>query len=148
MWIPSTRPAAEAHISGGEEVPGLGGTVSFYPMWDGVMVVAQISGLPEDGEGIFGMHIHEGEDCGGTGFADSKGHYNPASQPHPEHAGDLPPLFRCCDGRAYLAVVTSRIHLRDVIGKTLIIHAMSDDFRTQPSGNSGSKIGCGVIRKN
>ncbi len=146
MQIP-TRPGAVARITGGREMPALRGSVKFYPMWDGVLVIAEICGLPEQGEGFYAMHIHEGKDCGGVDFSDAGGHFNPEEQMHPMHAGDLPPLIRCCGGRAYFAVVTSRFTLRDVIGKTVIIHSGPDDFRTQPAGNSGNRIGCGVIRK-
>lgn len=146
MRIPA-MPAAVARMAGGREAPELRGLVGFYPMRNGVLVVAEISGLPEQGPGIFAMHIHEGEGCGGTDFSDAGGHFNPEGKRHPEHAGDLPPLLRCCDGRAYFSVMTSRFSIRDVIGRTVVIHSGPDDFHTQPSGNSGGRIGCGVIRR-
>ena len=147
MLMPTGRPAAVAQVRGGREAPGIMGTVEFYPMWNGTLVAAQLRGLPEGGEGIFALHIHEGRDCGGMGFADTGGHFNPGGMLHPEHAGDLLPLFRCCGGRAFLAFVTSRFDVRDVIGRTVVIHAGPDDFHTQPAGNSGAKIACGVIRR-
>lgn len=64
--------------------------------------------------------------------------------PHPFHAGDLPPLLSC-KGRAYLAVITGRFCVKDVIGRSVVIHAGPDDLHTQPAGNAGAKIGCGVI---
>ena len=69
-----------------------------------------------------------------------------AGCPHPCHTGDLPPLL-AWDGRAFLIVRTGRFRLADVIGRTVVIHAMPDDFATQPSGHSGEKIACGVIRR-
>ena len=77
-------------------------------------------------------------------FADAKTHYNPKSCPHPYHAGDLPPLFSA-NGYAYSAVLTDRFTVDEIIGKTVVIHSSPDDFTTQPSGNAGRKIACGVI---
>ena len=72
-------------------------------------------------------------------------HYNPKNQPHPSHAGDLPPLLSC-KGSAYMQVKTDRFRICDIIGRTVIIHSDIDDFRTQPSGDAGEKTACGVIR--
>lgn len=146
MLIPTVPPKAIARLSGGREAPGMTGTVQFYPMWGGVLVVAQVRGLPLRGDGIFAMHIHDGGRCAGPGFESAGSHYNPEETRHPGHAGDLPPLFRCCGGRGYLAVVTDRFSIRDVIGRTVVIHSDPDDFRSQPAGASGSRIACGVIR--
>ena len=137
--------AAEAYVCGDREHPGLRGRVWFIPQADGVLVEAEIWGLPaEPGPGFFGFHIHEGGNCGGKGFANAGGHFNPGGQEHPRHAGDLPPLLGC-GGRAYLAVKTNRFRIGEIIGRTVVIHSRPDDFRTQPSGDSGSRIACGVI---
>lgn len=80
-------------------------------------------------------------------FADAGGHFNPTGQKHPMHAGDLPQLLSA-GGKAYLAVLTDRFSIRDVIGRSVIIHEQPDDFHTQPAGDSGARIGCGVIVKN
>ena len=93
------------------------------------------------------MHIHEGESCSGNEndpFADAGAHYNPGDCPHPQHAGDLPPLF-ASGGSAWNAVLLNRFGIDEVIGKTIIIHQKYDDFESQPSGDSGLKIACGVI---
>lgn len=141
------RPGAIACIKGGSEAPGLSGAVSFYQHSGGVMVVADIRGLPTENEtGFFAFHIHEGDNCCGQDFAGTGGHYDPSDMPHPEHSGDLPPLI-CCRGRAYMAVLTNRFCLRDVVGRTVVIHSGPDDFHTQPAGNSGTKIACGVIHR-
>ena len=147
MLIPTGRPGAVAQVRGGREAPDLRGTVEFFPMWNGVLVAAQLRGLSQGGDGVFAFHIHEGRDCGGPGFADTGGHFNPGGMLHPEHAGDLLPLFRCCSGRAFLAFVTSRFAIPDILGRTVVIHAQPDDFHSQPAGNSGAKIACGVIRR-
>ena len=142
-------PAAAAQIIGGSRFPNIRGTVSFLPMGRNVLVTADIQGLPHSGDpcggGIFTFHIHEGNACSGTDFSDTGGHFNPNACPHPRHAGDLPPLFEC-GGRAFLAVMTDRFSIPDVVGRTVIIHSGPDDFTSQPAGNAGSKIACGVIR--
>lgn len=136
---------AAARIRGSEQFPDIRGSVLFFQEPCAVAVQAEISGLPQNESGFFGFHIHEGADCGGDGFADTKGHLNPDKKPHPSHAGDLPPLLSC-GGRASMAFRTCRFRVSDIIGKTVVIHYGSDDFRTQPSGSAGEKIACGVIR--
>ena len=143
----SIRPAAAAHITGGQEAPGITGDVRFYQYRESVLVTVRLYGLPDNGNGgFFAFHIHEGDSCGGEGFSDTGGHYNPAGTPHPEHAGDLPPLL-LCGGGACMAVRTDRFSIEEVIGRTVVIHSGADDFRTQPAGNSGQKIACGKIRR-
>lgn len=140
------EPAAVAHVRGSEVYPDIRGCVRFRQMDGGVLVTAEIRGLPGD-NGIFAFHIHNGS--GGTGegpFACVGGHYDPADRPHPDHAGDLPPLFGN-RGYAYLSVFTNRFTVDEVIGRAVVIHAKPDDFTTQPSGNSGERIACGEIRR-
>lgn len=142
---------AAALISGSPEYPNIIGKARFYQLSKGVMVVTEAMGLPSSvencGQGIFAFHIHSGENCSGTEsdpFSDALTHYNPHESPHPCHAGDLPPLFGN-KGYAFSAVFTDRFSVKEIIGKTLIIHSSPDDFTTQPSGNSGNKIACGKI---
>lgn len=142
------RAQAAARIAGREGCPGISGTVQFYQTPKGVIVCAEIRGLPGQ-EQVFGFHIHQGTDCGGNmddPFADAMSHYNPHGREHPYHAGDLPPLFGN-HGCALLLFLTDRFSVDEVIGRTVIIHDHPDDFTTQPSGNSGAKIACGVIRR-
>lgn len=147
MWNCSARPDAVAYIQGGAEAPCLSGYVQFYQNQGSVLVVATVSGLPQDSSaGFFALHIHEGGSCFGENFPNTGGHYNPTRAPHPGHAGDLPPLL-LCHGGAYLAVRTDRFSVRDILGRTVVIHSGSDDFKSQPSGDSGTKIACGVIRR-
>lgn len=138
--------SAVAHISGGEKLPGLTGTVRFLPRCGGTLVTADINGLPDTDTGFFAFHIHEGGDCRGGGFPNTRGHYNPEAAGHPRHAGDLPPLLSA-GGRAYCQILTDRFKVSDIIGRTVVIHGGPDDFKTQPSGNAGEKIACGVIRR-
>ena len=111
---------------------------------------ADIENLPKQNVcgSVFGFHIHEGNCCCGNEqdpFAGTKGHYNPNGCPHPYHAGDLPPLF-ANDGEAWMAVLTNRFTLNDILSRTVVVHDKPDDFTTQPSGNSGRKIACGIIQ--
>ena len=141
------KPDAVARIAGGEEVPQLSGCVRFYQENRYVLIVADVSGLPNANEtGFFGFHIHQGRDCSGAGFSRTEGHYNPLGREHPKHAGDLPPLLEC-KGNAYLSVKTDRFSVNEIIGRTVVIHSDPDDFRSQPAGNAGKKIACGVIRR-
>lgn len=141
------RPDAVAQIRGGIEFPFLSGCVQFYQENGHVLIVARIIGLPRESEtGFFGFHIHQGETCCGSDFSGTRSHYNPVDQIHPKHAGDLPALMKC-QGNAYLAVRTDRFSVHDIIGKTVVIHSDPDDFHTQPAGNAGRKIACGVICK-
>ncbi|MBR7133522.1 MAG: superoxide dismutase family protein [Clostridia bacterium] len=137
-------PEAIALVYGKNEAAALFGRVKFYQKNNCVLVVADIEGLPPNDTGFYGFHIHEGASCTGEGFSDSGSHFNPKGTPHPNHAGDLPPLMRCGD-KAHLEVLTDRFKVSDIIGRTVIIHGKPDDFNTQPSGNAGTKIACGVI---
>ena len=137
--------SAIAHVSGGEDYPELRGTVHFFPRCVGTLVVADINGLPNSETGFFAFHIHEGDNCCGSGFPNTGSHFNPEKAAHPQHAGDLPPLLSDT-GRAYSQVLTGRFCVSDIIGRTVVIHSGPDDFTTQPSGNAGKKIACGVIR--
>ena len=141
-----TLPYAVAIIHGSEDYPNLRGQVKFYQRRHCVLIEATIHGLPATETGFFGFHIHAGARCTGADFANTLGHYNPAESPHPDHAGDLPPLMYC-HGDAYLAVATGRFRIGDILGRTVVIHNMPDDFTSQPAGNAGTKIACGVIRR-
>jgi len=83
---------------------------------------------------------------GGADFSGTGSHYDPANRPHPRLAGDLPPLL-ACRGNAYLSVKTDQFSVNDIIGRTVVIHSDPHDFHTQPAGNAGTKIACGVICK-
>lgn len=147
MQFLSNAPDAVAYLRGGSSAPGLFGIVKFYPRQQGTLVVADVFGLPEtNASGFFALHIHEGGSCAGDGFPETGSHYNPDETPHPKHAGDLPPLLSC-QGSSHLTVLTDRFSIPDVIGRTVVIHNGPDDFRSQPAGNAGTKIACGVIQR-
>ena len=141
----NAKPEVYAKIKGNSDYPDLEGTVYFYEVHDGTVVVANIKNMPD--EKFHGFHIHEGENCTGTKqepFKNAGGHYNPTNKPHPKHVGDLPPILSS-NGIVFSAFFTNRFYPEDVVGKTVIIHEMPDDFMTQPSGNAGIMIACGEI---
>lgn len=142
---------AKANINGGKKYPKINGAVTFREVKNGVLVTAKVNGLPQSSDSctgrFFGFHIHEGSSCSGTisdEFANAKTHLNPTNCPHPFHMGDLPPLIEN-NGYAHMTVLINKFKIKDILGKVVIIHDSPDDFTTQPSGNSGSKIACGII---
>ncbi len=150
--IQNRLPDAAAVLQAAPDGRRIEGTVSFYQTPQGVLVTAAVRGLPVTrmacAQPIFALHIHEGSSCTGNAgdpFAGAGTHYNPAGCPHPYHAGDLPPLFTDLTGFAWMAVLTDRFRVPDILGRTVIVHSQPDDFTTQPSGNAGAKIACGVI---
>lgn len=143
------KPQALAWVTGGAAVPTLSGLVRFYNTpYGGTLVEAELFGLPggtqPGNSGFYGMHIHENGDCGDN-FQNVGGHWNPGSAQHPWHAGDLLPLFSN-QGYAWIAFYDKRFLIPEILGKAVVIHRMHDDFHSQPAGNSGEKIGCGLIR--
>lgn len=155
--FPGKIPAAAiAYVKGNPSYPGINGTVSFKNVSNGCEVSVNIEGLPPFSAasgnkpqiGPFGFHIHKFP-CGDAGnpndpFPASDGHWNPTNQPHGNHAGDFPVLFSN-DGISKMTFFTNRFKVRDIINKSVVIHESPDDYRTQPSGNSGKKIACGTI---
>lgn len=144
-------PIAIAEIHGSSAYPNIRGTAIFKKKNDGLILTVEVLGLPTSTEkcnnNIFALHIHSGNSCTGNAtdpFANAGVHYNPYNCKHPQHAGDLPPLFEN-NGYAYLSVYTTRLSFDDILNKFIIIHDNPDDFTTQPSGNSGTKIACGKI---
>jgi Cu-Zn family superoxide dismutase len=130
------------------------GEATFEQVGDKVHVVVYVQGLKPGQE--HGLHIHEVGDCSSGDGMSAKGHFNPHGKPHanpgtPErHAGDLPALKAAKNGRAKvdvkLDVITVSAGPASVIGRGLIVHADPDDYKTQPTGNAGARIACGVIR--
>jgi Cu-Zn family superoxide dismutase len=128
------------------------GEVTFEQVGDKVRVVAQVINLKPDQE--HGFHIHEVGDCSSGDGMSAKGHFNPFGKPHgrgPErHAGDLPALKADKQGRAKLTVdldiVTLSAGPANIVGRAVIVHAQPDDYTTQPTGNAGARLACGVIK--
>jgi Cu-Zn family superoxide dismutase len=130
------------------------GTVSFTPQADGrVLAQVHVSGLKPNGE--HGFHLHEKGDCSAPDATSAGGHFNPAGAPHgpqdgPHHAGDMPALKADASGEADASLMLSGVSVgsgaaNDVVGRGVIVHANPDDYKTQPTGNSGGRIACGVV---
>ena len=142
-------PGAAAWVTGNSANPGLSGLVKFYATpYGGILVEAEFFGLPNSSvpgsTGFYAMHIHENGECA-IPFDRTGNHYSRTPAMHPDHTGDMIPLF-ANQGYAWCAFYDKRIALPEIMGRSVVVHAMPDDFVTQPSGNSGEKIGCGVIR--
>lgn len=150
-------PEAAAIIKGGPLAPQITGVVTFKDAPGGTEVCADIFGLPpyqpaKDNKqpiGPFGFHIHEKGNCEigdpKEPFKAAGEHWNPTNQPHGNHSGDFPVLFSN-DGVARMCFFTNKFMVRDVIGKAVMIHQNPDDYRTQPAGNAGKRLACGVIQ--
>lgn len=130
------------------------GTVTFTQKGGKVVVVAKVSGLAP---GSHGFHIHEKGDCSSGDGMSAGGHFNPLGKPHAHpsttdrHAGDMPMLVADSAGNASLTVeldvITVGSGATDVVGKGVIVHKDPDDYKTQPTGNAGARVACGVIRR-
>lgn len=101
--------------------------------------------------GEHGFHIHEAGDCSSPDAASAKGHYNPSGKRHghhdkaERHAGDLPNLLADASGNVKYSAEVAGLTLAEVIGRSVVVHADPDDYVSQPAGNSGKRIACGVI---
>jgi len=146
----STGPKATATISAisGSNVSGV---VNFRELSGGAVEVhAVLSGVPA---GVHGFHIHDKGDCGDNGNA-AGGHFNPAGAPHaaptvdPHHAGDFGNVTADAYNKVETTFTTHSITVspgpNSVVGHAVILHGNPDDLTTQPSGNAGPRIGCGV----
>lgn len=147
--LAGNHPQAVAWVTGGTQYPAVSGLVKFYETtYGGTLVEAEVFNLPDivhaGSSDFYAFHIHEFGDCS-QNFTKTGDHYNPTMQPHPDHAGDMLPLMGN-QGYAWLSFYDKRFLVRDVIGRSVIIHAHRDNFTTQPSGDAGTKIACGVIR--
>ncbi len=153
MMSPASRPSATAVL-----LPTTGnsarGTVTFTQDGDEVRVRASVTGLKPNAE--HGFHVHEKGDCSSGDGMSTGGHYNPAGKPHgsqagEHHAGDMPSLNADAYGNASASFELKGVSIggpnADLVGKGLIVHRDPDDYKTQPTGNAGPRIACGVIAK-
>ena len=140
-----TKAIAVLHSASGSEVSG---TVTFTKSGDGVKVVAEVSGLKP---GKHGFHVHEFGDCSASDAASAGGHFNPTNDPHAghdadkRHMGDLGNLEADSSGKARLELTDKKMKLSAVLGKAVIVHEKADDLKTQPTGEAGGRVACGVI---
>lgn len=144
-----SKAVAVLHPTAGNNVSG---TVTFTEVADGVQVKAEITGLTP---GNHGFHVHEFGDCSAADASSAGAHFNPTHKPHagpdaPErHEGDMGNVQADASGKAKLEYVDHQISLtndqRSAIGRSVVVHAKADDLKTQPSGDSGARVACGVI---
>ena len=140
---------AVLHPTAGSKVSG---TVTFTEVADGVQVQAEITGLTP---GNHGFHVHEFGDCSAPDVSSAGAHFNPTSKPHAgpdaleRHVGDMGNVEADASGTAKLDYVDHQISLTNdqesVIGRSVVVHAKADDLKSQPAGDSGTRIACGVI---
>lgn len=131
------------------------GKLAVVPMGDGVHVTGEIGGLPPNS--VHGFHIHEKGDCSAVDASSAGGHFNPAGTSHGKaetgahHAGDADNLVADAQGvakvdRHFGGVTLGGGAANDVAGKAVIVHASPDDYKSQPAGNAGARLACGVIK--
>lgn len=151
--MPGSAPGARAQLAptAGNQAAG---TVTFTPAGERVRVVARVTGLSP---GPHGFHIHEKGDCSAPDATSAAGHFNPTGKPHGDpaggehHGGDMPMLVADASGNATLEAMIEAVAIgsgeRDIVGRAVIVHKDADDYKTQPTGNSGARVACGVIAK-
>lgn len=159
-WKGDNAPrTAIAIVKGGPLAPNLRATVWYKDVKGGTEVCVEAKGLPDykpaHGKnppvGPHGFHIHENGDCEvgdpKSPFKSAGGHWNPTNQPHGNHAGDFPVIFSN-HGYAAMCFFTDKFKVKDIIGKAIIIHESPDDYRSQPAGDAGKRLACGIIKSN
>jgi Cu-Zn family superoxide dismutase len=128
------------------------GTVTFTEETEGVRVTANVEGLTP---GLHGFHIHEKGDCTPPDFTSAGGHFNPTGMPHgsptdPEHhSGDFGNLDANQEGVARYERVFNWLSFQGTnsfVGRAVIVHEKPDDLKTQPTGNAGGRLACGLIQ--
>jgi Cu-Zn family superoxide dismutase len=128
------------------------GTVTFTKTEGGIKVVADLQGF--QGAGKHGFHIHEYGDCSAPDGTSAGGHYNPAMMSHgaptdkTSHEGDMGNIEADASGKAHLEYVDPMLTFtgpNSIIGRSIIVHKNEDDMKTQPTGNAGPRVACGVI---
>lgn len=144
----TTKAIALLHGTTGSNVAG---TVTFTAAGNEVKVVADITGLTP---GKHGFHIHEFGDCSSPDGKAAGGHFNPANHQHgapdamDRHAGDLGNIEADASGKAHLEMTDKVMKLNgadSILGHAVIVHEKADDLKTQPTGDAGGRLACGVI---
>jgi len=154
--VDPTGPTARATLQGAPEDTDFTGTVTFTQQGDGLIVIADFAGVDTPGE--HGFHVHETGDCShdaaGKHFTSAGGHFNPNNVEHacppnePRHAGDLGNVQIGTNGAGRSEQTTNLLTLsgpNSVVGKAIILHTGADDCQTQPTGNAGDRLACGVV---
>ena len=141
----ATKAIAVLGSASGSKVSG---TVTFTKDGDGVKVVADVTGLTP---GKHGFHVHEFGDCSASDATSAGDHFNPTDDPHAghdadkRHMGDLGNLEADASGKARVDLSDKKMKLDAIVGKAVIVHEKADDLKTQPTGDAGGRVACGVI---
>ena len=131
------------------------GTAKFYELSDGKIRMDLEMNFASRADSIVAVHFHEHGDCGDMGM-NTHGHWNPTKENHGKwgsaayHSGDIGNIMLDNKGQAKISITTDRWSvkegdLKNIIGRGIIVHGGTDDYVTQPTGNSGPRVGCGVI---
>ena len=144
----TTKAIAVLNPTSGNEVKG---TVTFTKTGDGVRIVADLTGLKP---GKHGFHVHEFGDCSAPDATSAGGHFNPNKHDHggpdsaQRHAGDLGNIEADASGKAHLEFTDKTMKLtgdESIVGYAVIVHEKADDLKTQPTGDAGGRVACGVV---
>jgi Cu-Zn family superoxide dismutase len=138
------RPASGSLVSG---------KLNALPIVGGVRITGEIGGLARGS--THAIHIHEKGDCSAADATSAGGHFNPAQQPHgrvgsgPHHGGDMDNIVADSNGVAQVDVQALGVSLgggaTNIGGRAIVVHAMPDDYTSQPAGNAGARVACGII---
>ena len=130
------------------------GKLSLTAVAGGVRVTGELGGL--QGAGIHAIHIHEKGDCSAVDATSAGGHFNPDAQPHgragqgAHHGGDMDNFVADAQGVARVDVQARGVTLggnrTDIVGRAVVVHAVADDYTTQPAGKAGARVACGIIK--
>ena len=131
------------------------GKLSIVPMGDGVHITGEIGGL--GGDKSHAIHVHEKGDCSAADASSAGGHFNPTGSAHgragtaTHHAGDMDNILANAQGVAAIDIHLAGVTLgggaaNDIAGRAVIVHAAPDDYQSQPAGNAGARVACGVIK--
>jgi Cu-Zn family superoxide dismutase len=143
-----TNAVCVLHPTEGSNVRGI---IKFEKTNEGIKIIANVTGLTP---GNHGFHIHEFGDCSRLDGKSAGGHFNPDGKKHgspnseERHVGDLGNLVAGEDGKAHYEWTDSYISFtgsNSIIGRAIIVHAGEDDLTSQPTGNAGTRLACGVI---
>ncbi len=150
----STYTMAHADLGGTKTDTVVSGSAHFEQK-DGAVTLTLTLNVPKKAGSSVAVHFHEHGDCGNMGEG-AHGHWNPTGEEHGKwgskayHSGDIGNVKLDKDGKARLVITSTRWSIggsqpTNIVGRAIIVHSGEDDYKTQPTGNSGSRIGCGVI---